>query len=80
MPTTSPCGTATSDIINVIVNKIPNASDYAGGVTTFCEGGNVILSVTLVAGSTYQWFKGGAIAGATGTNYVATTPEIINAE
>ncbi|MBK9506842.1 MAG: hypothetical protein IPO03_15925 [Bacteroidetes bacterium] len=25
-------------------------------------------------------FKGGAIAGATGTNYVATTPGIINAE
>lgn len=72
--TTSPCGTATSDIINVIVNKIPNASITAGGPTTFCEGGNVILSVTPVAGSTYQWFKGGAIAGATGTNYVATTP------
>ena len=71
--TTSPCGTATSDIINVIVNKIPNASITAGGPTTFCEGGNVILSVTPVAGSTYQWFKGGAIAGATGTNYVATT-------
>jgi len=72
--TTSACGSATSDIIDVIVNKTPNASITAGGPTTFCAGGNVTLSVTPVAGSTYQWFKGGPIAGATGTNYVATTP------
>ena len=71
--TTSPCGTTTSDIINVIVNKNPNASITAGGPTTFCEGGNVVLSVAPVGGSSYQWYKGAAIAGATGTNYIATT-------
>ncbi|MFI5172859.1 MAG: hypothetical protein ACHQFW_10735, partial [Chitinophagales bacterium] len=72
--TTSPCGTATSTIIHVTVNKNPTASITAGGATTFCAGGSVTLTEAAVAGSTYQWYKGAsAIAGATSTNYIATT-------
>ncbi len=72
--TTSPCGTATSSTINVTVNKNPNASISAGGSTTFCAGGSVTLTEVPVAGCSYQWFKGAsAIAGATSTNYIATT-------
>ncbi|MFI5170969.1 MAG: T9SS type A sorting domain-containing protein [Chitinophagales bacterium] len=72
--TTSPCGTATSTLIHVTVNKNPVASITAGGATTFCAGGSVTLTEAAVAGSTYQWYKGAsAIAGATSTNYIATT-------
>ncbi|MFI5170970.1 MAG: T9SS type A sorting domain-containing protein [Chitinophagales bacterium] len=72
--TTSPCGTATSSLIHVTVNKNPAASITAGGATTFCAGGSVTLTEAAVAGSTYQWYKGAsAIAGATSTNYSATT-------
>ncbi|MFI5171672.1 MAG: T9SS type A sorting domain-containing protein [Chitinophagales bacterium] len=72
--TTSPCGTATSTLIHVTVNKNPTASITAGGATTFCAGGNVTLTEAAVAGSTYQWYKGAAaIGGATSTNYLATT-------
>ncbi len=72
--TTSPCGTATSSVISVTVNKNPNASISAGGATTFCAGGSVTLTEIPVTGCTYQWYKGASIiAGATSTNYIATT-------
>ncbi|MFI5171104.1 MAG: T9SS type A sorting domain-containing protein [Chitinophagales bacterium] len=72
--TTSPCGTVTSLTIIVTVNNNPSASITAGGATTFCAGGSVTLTEAAVAGSTYQWYKGAsAIAGATSTNYIATT-------
>ncbi len=72
--TTSDCDTAISNEIIVTVNKNPKASITAGGPTTFCLGGSVILTETPVGGATYQWFKGGAtIAGATTNTYVATT-------
>ena len=73
--TTSPCGTATSSLIHVTVNKNPTASITAGGATTFCAGGSVTLTEAPVGGSTYQWYKGAStIAGATSTNYIATAP------
>ncbi|MBK7035665.1 MAG: T9SS type A sorting domain-containing protein [Bacteroidetes bacterium] len=72
--TTSPCGTATSSLIHVIVNKNPAASITAGGATTFCAGGSVTLMEVPVTGCSYQWYKGAStIAGATSTNYIATT-------
>ena len=72
--TSSDCATNLSNEISVTVNKNPKASITAGGPTTFCEGGSVTLTETLVGGATYQWFKGGAsIAGATANVYVATT-------
>ena len=56
------------------MQKNPTAHITAGGPTTFCAGGSVVLSEAPVAGSTYQWYKGAsAIAGATGLNYTATT-------
>ncbi|MFI5171106.1 MAG: FG-GAP-like repeat-containing protein [Chitinophagales bacterium] len=72
--TISPCGASTSTGIYVNVNKNPTASITAGGATTFCAGGSVTLTEAAVAGCTYQWYKGAStIAGATSTNYIATT-------
>ncbi|HRG28592.1 MAG TPA: hypothetical protein PLJ00_11920, partial [Chitinophagales bacterium] len=55
--TTSACGTAESTPIFVNVIKNPNASISAGGPTTFCAGGSVVLTEVAVAGCTYQWYK-----------------------
>ncbi|MBK7442827.1 MAG: T9SS type A sorting domain-containing protein [Bacteroidetes bacterium] len=72
--TTSACGTAESTPIFVNVIKNPNASISAGGPTTFCAGGSVVLTEVAVAGCTYQWYKGATpIAGATSLTYIATT-------
>jgi hypothetical protein len=72
--TTSACGTAESTPIFVNVIKNPNASISAGGPTTFCAGGSVVLTEVAVAGCTYQWYKGATpIAGATSFTYTATT-------
>lgn len=49
------------------------AAISAGGTTTFCKGGNVVLSVA-AAGFNYQWKKGTTnISGATLQSYTATT-------
>ena len=72
--TTSACGTAESTPIFVNVIKNPNASISAGGPTTFCAGGSVVLAEVAVAGCTYQWYKGATpIAGATSLTYTVTT-------
>jgi len=72
--TTSACGTAESTPIFVNVIKNPNANISAGGPTTFCAGGSVVLTEVAVAGCTYQWYKGASpIAGATSLTYTATT-------
>ena len=53
----------------------PSTSDAtisAGGPTTFCKGGNVVLTVA-AAGLTYQWKRGNKnISGATQQNYAAS--------
>ena len=73
--TTSACDTTESTPIFVNVIKNPNASISAGGPTTFCAGGSVVLTEVNVAGCTYQWYKGATpIAGATSLTYSATTP------
>ena len=73
--TTSACGSATSAGIFVNVNKNPTATITAGGPTTFCAGGSVILTANAGAGLSYQWYKGASlIAGATAINYTATIP------
>lgn len=72
--TTSPCGSAISENLTVIINKNPPASITPGGPLTFCAGGSVVLTANAGAGLTYQWYKGAsAIAGATLINYTATT-------
>ena len=71
--TTSPCGTALSSPIMVNVIKNPPAAITAGGATTFCAGGSVILTANAGGGLSYQWYKGASlIAGATSINYTAT--------
>jgi hypothetical protein len=47
---------ATSSIVNVVVNPLPAANITANGSTTFCAGGSVILSAT--AGASYLWNTG----------------------
>ena len=72
--TTSACDTTESTPIFVNVIKNPNASISAGGPTTFCTGGSVVLTEAAVAGCTYQWYKGATpIVGATALTYTATT-------
>lgn len=67
------CGSTTSSAILVTANKNPTASITAGGPTTFCAGGSVVLTETPTGGCSYQWFKGASsLAGATTTNYTAT--------
>ncbi|MEI2674903.1 MAG: T9SS type A sorting domain-containing protein [Chitinophagaceae bacterium] len=72
--TFSTCDTVQSNEIFVNVNKNPSAFISPDGPTIFCAGGSVLLSVTPVGGSTYQWYKGATpIAGATSLTYTATT-------
>ncbi|MFN4952065.1 MAG: LamG-like jellyroll fold domain-containing protein, partial [Flavobacteriales bacterium] len=47
---------ATSSIVNVVVNPLPAANITANGSTTFCAGGSVVLSAT--AGASYLWNTG----------------------
>jgi hypothetical protein len=64
----------TSTEISVVANKNPTAAITAGGPTTFCSGGSVVLTANAGGGLSYQWYKGAtAIAGATSINYTATT-------
>nr|MCU0417967.1 Ig-like domain-containing protein [Cytophagaceae bacterium] len=64
---------ATSTATTVTVNALPTATITAGGATTFCQGGSVVLSATTGTGLTYQWRNGTTtISGATAATYTAT--------
>lgn len=68
------CGTTLSASISVTANKNPPASITAGGPTSFCAGGSVVLTANAGGGLSYQWYKGATpIAGATNIAYTATT-------
>ncbi len=73
--TTSASGTdSTVQTGFITVNNPPAATISAGGNTTFCTGGNVLLSANTGSGLTYQWRKNStAITNATGANYTANT-------
>jgi gliding motility-associated-like protein len=62
---------AFSNVLTVTVNGKPaRPGVVAGGPTSFCNGGNVILTSSSATGN--QWFKdGAAISGATGQTYTA---------
>nr|WP_294858702.1 FG-GAP-like repeat-containing protein [uncultured Fluviicola sp.] len=50
-----PCTSASSNIINVTVNPIPVAPTItAGGPTTFCTGGSVVLTSSVASGNTWS--------------------------
>lgn len=67
------CTIVESSPIVVTVNKLPNATITAGGPTTFCAGGSVVLSANTGGGLTYQWYKGvNPQTGATMPNFTAT--------
>jgi hypothetical protein len=68
------CVSNASNAIAVTASTIPTPTITAGGPTTICAGSNVVLSTTVMAGMTYQWYNNGtAIAGATSSTYTATT-------
>ncbi|WP_430403139.1 FG-GAP-like repeat-containing protein [Fluviicola sp.] len=50
-----PCTSATSNIINVTVNPIPSIPTVtAGGSTTFCSGGSVVLTSSASSGNLWS--------------------------
>ena len=54
------------------MNKNPKATISAGGPTTFCAGGNVLLTEVAGAGQSYLWYAGASpITGATSISYTA---------
>ena len=60
-----------SDTVSVTVNAIPAIPTItAGGATTICQGGSVVLTSSAATGN--QWKRdGNDISGATGTTYTA---------
>ena len=51
----------------------PTASITAGGATSFCAGGSVVLTASTGTGYSYQWRNNGSnISGATSSSYTAT--------
>src|SRR5205823_1937165 len=66
------CTSAASAAVSVTVNPLPaTAVISAGGATTFCAGGSVLLTSSSASGN--QWYLNGtAIAGATSNSYSAT--------
>jgi large repetitive protein len=63
----------TSNANAVIVNALPIATITPASVTTFCQGGNVVLNANQGDGLTYRWNQNGTpINGATNANYTAT--------
>ena len=67
------CESPASNVLEVVVNPIPDAAVItAEGQTTFCAGGAVVLKTTTLADS-YQWCNGlNPITGATQQTYTAT--------
>ncbi|WP_158559224.1 Ig-like domain-containing protein [Deminuibacter soli] len=65
--------TATSTGTTVTVNPLPaTPAITAGGPTSFCTGGNVVLTSSAASGN--QWYRDGApIVGETNNTYTATT-------
>jgi large repetitive protein len=50
-----PCNSASSNLISVTVNPIPTAPTItAGGPTTFCAGGSVVLTSSASSGNTWS--------------------------
>lgn len=57
--------TATSAATAVIINPLPTPGITAGGATTFCQGGSVVLNAT--GGASYLWSNGATTASITAT-------------
>ena len=68
------CASEASNSIEVIVNAAPELPQItASGATSFCEGGEVILSVAVAEGEEIQWTQSiGILPGETGTTLNVT--------
>lgn len=63
----------TSTASTISINPLPTATLTAGGPTSFCIGGNVLLSANTATGVTYKWLRTSVlIPGATAATYTAT--------
>ncbi|MBL0137780.1 MAG: T9SS type A sorting domain-containing protein [Bacteroidetes bacterium] len=51
---------ATSNSINVAISALPQPIINAGGPTSFCQGGNVVLTASFADAASYSWTPGGA--------------------
>ncbi len=72
--TVSNCGISGRDSVYISKINNPNPVITAGGPTTFCAGGNVILTSNSFANTTYQWLKyGSPVGNAISTIYNVTT-------
>ena len=75
---------ATSSATTVTVNPNPTAAINAAGVSTFCQGGSVVLNASTGSGYTYEWYKNGNIINGSITSaYIANqsgsyTVKVIN--
>ena len=68
---TSTCS-ATSTATVVTVNALPSATITPATVTTFCQGGSVVLNANTGTGLSYQWYNNASIiTGATTSSYTA---------
>ncbi len=67
------CNSAPSNTTSVTVEPVPTAPTVnAGGPTTFCSGGSVVLTASGTGATAYQWFLNGAqISGANSSTYTA---------
>jgi hypothetical protein len=64
---------ATTTTMTITVNAIPTATITAGGVTSVCPGGSVVMNANTGTGLTYQWSNNGTnISGAVASSYTAT--------
>lgn len=75
--TTTGC-IAYSSASTITVNPTPTAPviSGAGGATSYCASGSLVLSTTAVSGVSYQWKKStGNILGATSNSYTVSIPE-----
>ena len=67
------CAAATATQ-TLTLNAAPVATLTAGGPTTFCDGGNVVLTAPAGTGNTYQFFNGATSLGAaSATNTLTVT-------
>jgi PKD repeat protein/predicted nucleotidyltransferase len=69
------CSAASTNSIDVTVNPAPGVSNISlSGPSTFCQGGNVTLSVPYTSGYSYNWRnEDGVISGANTNAYTASS-------
>lgn len=69
----SACSVTSTPVV-VTVNPSPTATITAGGTTSFCAGGNVVLTSSSATGYSYQWYRNNTIInGAVSSTYTANT-------